>query len=80
MAFDRELVVLLTKPSMFGKILVRVWTKNILYQFIEGQTHFGKICSSFKPLRDLQTCTKKLPNMEGFVSKTTNSLSEVMMS
>ena len=24
----------------------------------------------FKPPHDLQTCTKNLPNMEGFVSKT----------
>ena len=37
-------------------------------------------CSLFKPPHDLQTCTKNVPNIEGFVSKTTNSLPEVMMS
>ena len=34
-----ELVVLHTTPSMFVKFMVH--SKNILYQFIEGQTHFG---------------------------------------
>ena len=34
----------------------------------------------FKPPHDLQTCTKNLPNMEDFVSKTTNSISKVKMS
>ena len=33
MSFGRELVALLTKPSIFGK-------QSILYRFIEGQTHF----------------------------------------
>ena len=59
MTFGRELVVLLTKPFMFNKSLVHVWrscgglkgqrpSKNILYWFIEGQTHFGKLnrCSN----------------------------------
>jgi hypothetical protein len=47
MSFGRELVVLLRKPSMFGKLWcmrggsVEVWPKNILYRLIEGQTHFG---------------------------------------
>jgi hypothetical protein len=27
----------------------------------------------------LHACTKNIPNMEGFVSKTTNSLPKVMM-
>ena len=42
-----ELVILHAKPSVFIKFLgrhegcVEVWTKNILYWFIEGQTHFG---------------------------------------
>jgi hypothetical protein len=46
MTFGRELVVLLTKPCMFGKFWymrggsVVVSTKNILYRFMEGQTHF----------------------------------------
>ena len=47
MTFGKELVGLLTKPFMFGKFLVHaggsveVWTKNILYRFMKGQTHFG---------------------------------------
>ena len=38
---------LFTTPSMFGKFSVCPWrccgglTKDILYQFIEGQSHFG---------------------------------------
>jgi hypothetical protein len=53
MTFGRELVVLLTKLSMFAKFwcmrggTVEVWTKNILYRFMEGQTHFS---TSLKPL------------------------------
>jgi hypothetical protein len=41
MSFGRELVGLDTAPSMFGKFLVhalgsvKVWTKNILYQFMK---------------------------------------------
>jgi hypothetical protein len=31
----------------------------------------------FKPLPYLHACTTNLPNMEGFVSKTTNSLPEL---
>jgi hypothetical protein len=34
----------------------------------------------FKPPPYLHTCTKNLPNMEGFVSETTNSLPKVMLS
>jgi hypothetical protein len=48
MTFGMELVVLLTKPSMFGKFLVHVWRycgglnkENILNRFMKGQTHFG---------------------------------------
>ena len=43
MAFGRELVVMLTKPCMFGG-QVEVSTKNIMYRFIEGQTHFKFSC------------------------------------
>ena len=79
---------------MFGG-RVEVWTKNILYWFIEGQTRFSTywVCqnefdpqwtdiegSLFKPPHDLQTCTKNLPNMENFVSETTDSLPKVTMS
>ena len=49
MTFGRELVVLLTTPSMFGKFLVHLWKLcgglnkgHSIYRFIEGQTHFGK--------------------------------------
>jgi hypothetical protein len=31
------------------------------------------------PPHYLHACTKNLPNMEGFVSKTTNSIRKVMM-
>ena len=34
----------------------------------------------FKPPHYLHACTKNLPNTEGFVSKTTNSLPKVMLS
>ena len=37
-------------------------------------------CSLFKPPHYFHACTKDLRNMEGFVSKTTNSLPKVMMS
>ena len=46
MTFCWELVVLHTRPSMFGKFLVDAWrwcrglNKEHLQQFIEGQTHF----------------------------------------
>jgi hypothetical protein len=33
----------------------------------------------FKPPPYLHACTKNLPNMEGFVSKTTNSLPKLML-
>ena len=63
MTFGQELVVLHTRPSMFGlgKFLVDawsnvgVWTNNILLQFIVGRTHFGmsmKHCS-FSPIKTL---------------------------
>ena len=48
MTFGEELVILHTTLSMFGKLLgallggsVEVSTMNILYQFIESETHFG---------------------------------------
>jgi hypothetical protein len=41
MPSGREFVVMHTTPSMFATFLVVVWTKNILYRVIEGQTHFG---------------------------------------
>ena len=51
MSFGRELVAVLIKPSMFGELHVHVlevvWRfepKNILYQFIEGQTQFSTAC------------------------------------
>ena len=52
MTFGRELVGFLTKPSMFDKFWcmiggrVEVQTKNIMYRFIEGLTHFGKLNKS----------------------------------
>jgi hypothetical protein len=36
-------------------------------------------CSLFKPPHYLHACTKNLPNMKGFVRKTTNSLPKVML-
>ena len=62
--------------------LVEVWTKNILYWFIEGQTHFSNACgakiecSTFKPPHDLQHMYLKLIKHG---SKTTNSLLDVTM-
>ena len=47
MTFGQELVSLHTTPSVFGKFAVHdrgsvdIWTNNILYRFIEGQTHIG---------------------------------------
>jgi hypothetical protein len=44
MTFGRGLVVLLTKPSMFGKFLVHAWRfeqRTFYIGSLEGQTHFG---------------------------------------
>ena len=47
MTFGSELVVLNTKPSMFGKFLVHAWrwcgglNKEHYILVMEGQTHFG---------------------------------------
>ena len=47
MTFGQELVVLLATPFMYNTFQcmlggsVDVWAKNILYRFIEGQTHLG---------------------------------------
>ena len=49
MTFGWELVILHTRPSMFGKFLVDAWrwcrglNKEHLHQFIEGQTHFDVV-------------------------------------
>ena len=49
--------------------------QNILYWFIEGQTHFGMPrganmdCSLFKPPHRLQACNKNLLNMEVLYAK-----------
>ena len=47
MNFDRELVVLHTTSSMFGKLWCFLGgkfgalNKNVLYRFVEAQTHLG---------------------------------------
>ena len=80
---------------MFGKfssayLEVVVWKfeqKNILYWFIEGQSHFGLprgakislalnelryIASSFKVKHNLQACTTSWKNINDIICKTTN--------
>jgi hypothetical protein len=74
---------------------VEVWTKNILYRFMKGQTHFGMpkgakmSLALHEPIHNvlcsnLHTTSTHAPKtyqiLEGFVSKMTNSLSKVMMS
>ena len=83
MPFGRELVVLLTNlPCLVSfwcmfRGRVEVWTKYILYQFIEGQTHFStywvcrkRVCHSMNRCRMffVQTSTRPL-NMHQKLTK-----------
>ena len=68
--------------SLYG---LRDWTQSSFKHAKRCWNKFGPSwtdieCSLFKPSHYLHACTKNLPNMEDFVSKTTNSLPKVMMS
>ena len=63
---------------------MEVWTKNILYQFLEGQIHFGmssvwpSMNQNTLPFIQIQTLPKSMHQWEGIINikcNTTNGKS-----